>query len=74
MFGQFEILGGFAILAFIIGIVATIFWIWMLIDCVQNSALTGTDKVIWILVILFLHVLGALIYYFVGRGRKTLRP
>ena len=53
----------------IIWLVGLIFFIWMLIDCIQNKSLDGTMKIIWILVILFLPFLGPLIYYFVGRGK-----
>ncbi len=41
----------------------------MLVDCLQNPSLQGNDKIVWVLVILFLHVLGALIYFFVGKSR-----
>jgi len=56
----------FAVLA----LIATIFWIWMLIDCLTSN-LPSTEKLIWVLVILFLHVLGALIYFFVGRPGRS---
>jgi len=38
-----------------------IFWIWMLIDCIK-SKLKDADKLIWILIILFFHFIGALLY------------
>lgn len=60
---------GFLIVLWIIGILATIFWIWMLIDCLTSSLPAG-EKIVWFLVIFFLHVLGALIYMFVARGRR----
>ena len=63
--------GGFFIFLVILGIIASIFWLWMLIDAIGNSRLNGTEKIIWVLVVLFLHVLGALVYYFVGRGGGT---
>ena len=47
----------------------TAFWIWMIVDCATNDALPGTDKIVWLLVIIFLHFLGALIYYLVGKKR-----
>ena len=50
--------------------VSAIFWIWMLIDCVTNDFRKDTDKIVWVLVIIFLHVLGALIYYLVIRVGK----
>jgi hypothetical protein len=44
-----------------------IFWIWMLVDCLQNPSLDGTAKIVWVLVIIFLHLLGAIVYFFVAR-------
>jgi hypothetical protein len=62
-------LGAFAVALVIL---ASIFWVWMLIDCLLNPRLQGLEKLIWLLVILFLHLLGAIIYYFVGRpGQKV---
>jgi metal-dependent HD superfamily phosphatase/phosphodiesterase len=36
------------------------FWVWMVIDCLQNEE---DNKLVWLLVLLFLHVLGAVIYW-----------
>lgn len=55
---------------FVIGILGTLFWIWMLIDCATKEPSEVNDKVIWILVILFTHFIGALIYYFVRRPER----
>ncbi len=60
-------MGGMMIVFIIIAIVASIFWLWMLIDCLTSNMPTA-EKVLWVVVILFLHLLGALIYYFVARG------
>jgi hypothetical protein len=48
-----------------------VFWIWMLVDCLKNPRLQGTEKLIWVLVIIFLHWIGALVYYFVGRTKPA---
>lgn len=53
----------------IIGALCFIFWIWMLIDAIQNDRLVGNQRVVWVLVIIFLPCIGALIYYFVGRSK-----
>jgi hypothetical protein len=58
-------------LAIIIGMVTTIFWLRMLIDCLTSSK-PPAEKIVWLLVIIFLHFLGALIYFFVGRAGKAL--
>jgi len=58
------------LVAAVIGLACFVFWIWMLIHAIKNKGLTDTEKIIWVLVILFLHVLGALIYFFVGRPKE----
>ncbi|MEI6058182.1 MAG: PLDc N-terminal domain-containing protein [archaeon] len=69
------ILGVFAgivllILAFwlffvVLGILAFIFWIFMIVDVVQRKFKNESDKIVWALVVILLHIVGALIYYFV---------
>lgn len=39
------------LLFFVIGILGTLFWIWMLIDCATKEPSEGNDKIIWILVV-----------------------
>ena len=64
--------GGVFMLFFVaLGIAASIFWIWMLIDCLTGS-FRPTEKLLWFLVIFFLHLLGALIYFFVARSGRPL--
>lgn len=46
------------------------FWIWMLIDCATNETDAGNNKLVWILIIVFAHVIGALIYFFVRRPQR----
>ncbi len=70
MIWPFTLFGGFAVIAFVLAIVATIVWIWALVDCLQNPRINGTEKLVWVLVILFLHVLGAIIYLAVGRQSR----
>jgi Phospholipase_D-nuclease N-terminal len=45
-------------------------WIWMLIDCLTNHGIQSSEKVAWVLVILFLPFIGSLIYLFVGRPKR----
>lgn len=42
-----------------------IFWLWMIVDCLKREFKRDIDKVVWVLVLVFLHLLGAVIYYFV---------
>jgi Phospholipase_D-nuclease N-terminal len=59
--------GLIALMGFAIGVFLFIFWIWMLIDCIKNDRLSSTEKIVWVLVIVFLHAMGALIYLLAGR-------
>jgi uncharacterized RDD family membrane protein YckC len=62
-------LEGAGAVAVVFAILASIFWLWMLIDCLMNPRLQGTEKIVWVLVVLFLHLLGAVIYFAIGRQR-----
>jgi hypothetical protein len=53
----------------IIGLAASIFWIWMLIDALMYEPTTG-EKLLWFLVIFFLHFIGALIYLILRRSQR----
>jgi len=61
MFGSFGI-------PEIVFLLATIFWIWMLIDVLTKEH--GQDRLIWVLVVIFLGPLGALVYYIVRRSKR----
>ena len=49
-----------------------VFWIWMLIHAIKNDGLSDTEKLIWVVVIVFTHFIGALIYMFVGRPKRRI--
>ena len=59
--------GLLALISLLIGLFLFIFWIWMLIDCIKNDRLSSTEKIVWVLVIVFLHALGGFIYLLAGR-------
>ena len=53
-----------------LGLLGTLFWVWMLVDCATKEASAGNDKLVWVLIILFTHVLGAALYLSVRRPRR----
>jgi hypothetical protein len=55
---------------FAIGILGSIFWIWMLIDCLTKEPDEGNSKLVWALVIFFTHFVGAAIYFFARRPER----
>lgn len=53
---------------------ATVFWIWALVDCATKEPNEeGTNKIVWILVILFTHFIGAVIYVLIRRPERVRR-
>jgi len=70
MFAFIHIFGFlFALLLIPLVLLGFVFWIWMLIDAIRNRSLSDGEKVAWVLVILFLHFIGALVYLIFGRSR-----
>ncbi len=53
-----------------LALLAFAFWIWMLVHAISNNGLTDIEKLIWVIVILFTHFIGAAIYFFVGRPKR----
>jgi hypothetical protein len=67
---MFNLFGFFPIGFNGIAVFATLFWIWVLVDCITKESSEGNDKVAWVLIILFVPLIGALLYYFVRRPER----
>lgn len=72
LLGGFEVLLVLFVMAF--GLLSLAFWVWMLIDAVQNPGLDQNERIVWIIVVALTHFIGALIYFFVGRPKRRLAP
>ncbi len=44
-------------------------WVWSIVDILKNE-FTGYNKLIWILVLIFLPPVGVLLYLFIGKNQK----
>ena len=71
--------GGVLIAIFFFGLIVAslVFWIWALVDCIKvpdDSMYQSGNKLIWVLVIVFLQVVGAIIYLIVGRPAAGAMP
>ena len=55
---------GFGLMIFILQIVA-------IVDIVRSNFRNDSDKLIWILVVLFLNILGAILYFAIGNHQKV---
>ena len=67
------VLGSFQILLIVLGgLLILLFPLLALISVLKND-FPGNDKIIWVLVIIFLPFFGSLLYFMVGRGRQIKR-
>jgi hypothetical protein len=51
-----------------------VFWVYMIVDCLRKTKFN--DKLVWVVVLVFLHIIGALLYYslvYRGEGKKRRR-
>lgn len=51
-------------------LLATVFWIWMLVDCATSKKLDGTNRIVWAIIICLASYLGAILYFCIVRSRR----
>ncbi len=64
----FVVAGLFVLAIWFYVIAASMFWLWMLLEALVHEP-TANERARWFVVIVFLHIIGALIYFFVRRLR-----
>jgi hypothetical protein len=73
-FGMMGMMGVMALTAvfffWLVGVAAFVFWLWVLID-ILKSEFTGSNKIVWLLAVILLPLLGAVLYWFIGREQKV---
>lgn len=57
------------VLVVVISIVALPFWVISLID-ILKSRFEGNDKIVWLLVLIFLNIPGMILYRVIGKKQK----
>lgn len=62
---NFGIFAGLGIVVMFALLFLLVFWLWMVVDCLKRDFKKDVEKIAWVLVLIFLHILGAMIYYFV---------
>jgi uncharacterized membrane protein SpoIIM required for sporulation len=65
--GAFALLG--LLIAGVFGLACFAFWLWMLVHSITNKGLSDGEKVVWVLVIIFLPFIGSILYFFIGRPK-----
>ena len=68
------VLAGGGMLCFIsfmtlLSLVTFAVWVWALVDAIKNPRLSDNERILWVVVILMTHCLGAIIYVVVGRNK-----
>jgi hypothetical protein len=62
------------LVSIVAGVGGVVFWIWMLVDCATKERSDTNDKIVWLLIILFLNCFGALLYFFIRRPKRLAEP
>lgn len=57
-------------LNYLVGLLCFIFWIVALVNCIKGD---GSNKVLWVVLIILLPFLGTILYFLLGRGRAIIR-
>ncbi len=58
------------IIVFIFILLPFIFWIIALIDILKSDFRDTNGKIIWVLVVIFLPVIGSILYFLIGKSQK----
>ena len=54
----------------VLSLAGTFFWIWMIVDCATKEPSEGNTKIVWILIIVLTHWIGALVYFVFRRSKR----
>jgi hypothetical protein len=66
----------FFLIVVAVWVLGLVFWVWALVDAIKvphDSHYRAGNKLVWVLVIIFTTVIGALIYLAIGRPPAHLR-
>jgi hypothetical protein len=59
----------FALILGALSLACFAFWLWMLVHAITNKGLADGEKVVWVIVVIFLPFLGSILYFFIGRPK-----
>ena len=63
-------LGPVALFAVSLGLLGSIFWIWMLAEVTTKESERGNTKMVWTGVIVFTNFVGAALYFMMRRPKR----
>ncbi len=53
----------------LLAIACLVAWVWALVDILKNE-FAGPNKLVWLLLVIFLPLVGVICYYFIGTTQK----
>jgi hypothetical protein len=62
---------GLVVFFLFVGLAYFILWVYCLIDVLRSDFKDPNMKLIWVLILLFVHIMGPLAYLFLGKNSKT---
>lgn len=62
--------GMVVVISTLVSLVTLAFTCWMLVECVTLEPTLGSERLIWVLIILFVPFVGPLLYYVVRRTER----
>ena len=70
---DFAMMGAVGVAAFfvfaLIATAALSLWLWALVDILKHE-FTGSNKIIWLLLVLAVPLIGVILYYLIGREQR----
>jgi hypothetical protein len=63
--------GGFLIVMLLFTLVYFLLWVYCLIDVIRSNFKDQNMKLVWIVILLFAHLIGPLVYLVLGKTTKA---
>lgn len=65
-------MGGYEVLLLLFFLIIPVgIWLWALVDLLRSNFTNQINKLIWLILIVFLPILGVPLYYFLAEGQKV---
>ena len=70
--GALALGAGMLFFFWILGIVGFVLFLWALIDVIRRQFTNPNDKILWIVLIIFIGWIGPILYLIIGRKKGTI--
>ena len=61
---------GIMILLLVVGLISLVLMIWALVDLFKGRFASDSERLVWVLLIIFINPIGAILYFAIGRKNK----